>query len=111
MHLGLALMESSLHSPEFPFLGGAFGATAWLCTPKQGSGQCHSALPFGSLFEQESLTACVSVPQQMKLAAVCTPRCWQRCGSCRMDILVAQGECSFLGCRRGEGWWPLRAWL
>lgn len=38
MCLGLAFLESSLDSPEFPFLGGAFGATAWLRTPKQGSG-------------------------------------------------------------------------
>lgn len=26
----LSLLESSLDSPEFPFLGGVFGATAWL---------------------------------------------------------------------------------
>lgn len=35
MCLGLSFMESSLDSPEFPFLGGAFGTTAWLCMPKE----------------------------------------------------------------------------
>ncbi|XP_063202628.1 phosphorylase b kinase regulatory subunit alpha, skeletal muscle isoform isoform X6 [Chroicocephalus ridibundus] len=29
---------------------------------------------------------------QMKLAATCTPQCWQRCGSCRMGISVAQED-------------------
>lgn len=40
VHLVLVFLESSLDSPEFPFLGGAFGATAWPYTPKQESGRC-----------------------------------------------------------------------
>lgn len=111
MHLGLVFLESSLDSPEFPFLGGAFGATAWPYTPKQESGQCLVlcvlCYPLGA-GEPDCLCLC---PQQMKPAATCTPQCWQRCGSCRTGTSVAQGERSFLGCRRGAGWWPPRAWL